>query len=125
MVVSYQIIRLRSVWSDWRRLLLFAAIFGGSCVRFYVAVTLNPAQHIWSDPARHWHNAATLLTRNPLSGMDPLTYQIWLMVVADVIKVCPRAVGPYAGLLSVLSPWLWYRFLRSCYSQEVSIKLEI
>ena len=105
----YQISRPRS---GWCRLLLLAVILAGSCVRFYEAVTLSPAQHIWSDPARHWHNAATLLTRDPLSGIDPLTYQIWLMVVAKVVDWNLRAMGPYAGLLSVLTPWLWYRFLR-------------
>jgi hypothetical protein len=81
-------------------------------VRFYVAVTLSPAQHLWSDPARHWQNALEPVTRNPLSGIDPLTYQIWLMVVAKVFNGSMRAMGPYAGLLSVLTPWLWYRFLR-------------
>jgi hypothetical protein len=112
MVDSCRVERPRSIVSDYRRLLLLAAILAGSFVRFYIAVTQNPAEHIWSDPARHWRNAATLLTRNPLSAIDPLSYQIWLMIVAKLINGSQKAWGLYAGLLSVLTPWLWYRFLR-------------
>src|SRR4026207_645956 len=112
MTDSPEISRLRSALSDWRRVLLFVAILAGSCVRFHVAVTLNPMQHLWSDPARHWDNATVPVTRNPLNGIDPLIYQVWLMVVAKVTNGSTTALGLYAGLLSALTPWLWYLFLR-------------
>lgn len=104
--------RLRSALSDWRRVLLFMVIVAGSGVRFHDAVTSNPMHHLFSDPARHWENATVTITRNPLNGIDPLTYQVWLMVMAKVTNGSTIAMGLYAGLLSVLTPWLWYRFLR-------------
>ena len=104
--------RLRSALSEWRRVLLFTVILTGSGVRFYTAVTSNPMHHLFSDPARHWENATLAITRNPMNGIDPLTYQVWLMVMAKVTNGSTIAMGLYAGLLSVLTPWLWYLFLR-------------
>src|SRR5258705_3878580 len=102
--------RLQRELSDWRYLLLFAAILAGSFVRFNVALELPPNLRVWSDPARHWENATVPITHNPLNGIDPLMYQVWLMVVLKVTN--GHAMGIYAGILSAGTPWLWYRFLR-------------
>jgi 4-amino-4-deoxy-L-arabinose transferase-like glycosyltransferase len=44
--------------------------------------------------------------------IDPVFYQAWLSFVAKFTLDIPLLVGIYSGLLSAVTPWLWYRFLR-------------
>ena len=44
--------------------------------------------------------------------IDPIFYQAWLSFIAKFTLDIPGLVALYAGVLSALTPWLWYRFLR-------------
>lgn len=99
-------------------ILLWLLILLGTCIRFRVAMEYNPIHAIWSDPGRHWHYAQNTLLDEPMSAMDPIMYQIWLSVVVKLTLGDPFLVGVYAGLLSAITPWIWYRFLLEALPQK-------
>jgi hypothetical protein len=43
-----------------------------------------------------------------------LGYQIWLTAVLTITGDSHTAVAVYAAFLSVITPWLWYRWMREC-----------
>jgi hypothetical protein len=47
-----------------------------------------------------------------MAVFDPPVYQAWLSVVQKFTLQIPALVAFYAAVLSVLTPWCWYRFLR-------------
>jgi hypothetical protein len=59
-----------------------------------------------------WQSAIAPLDPNPLAVIDPFFYQVWLGIAAKITMGLPLAVGVYSGLLSALTPWVWYRFFR-------------
>src|SRR5258706_10396868 len=82
-------------------------------VRFMAPLAANPLSSIsMGAPLVQWHNATAPLEANPLTAMDPLFYPIWLGIIAKITLGMPLAIGIYSGLLSALTPWAWYRFLR-------------
>jgi len=40
----------------------------------------SPLSHLYSDPQRHWDNAALFLHPNIMGANDPYLYQLWLFV---------------------------------------------
>src|SRR5579864_8373149 len=94
------------------RIILWAVIVAGMYVRFQTALEFNPIRALFSDPGRHWQFALNPLLADPLSGMDAPLHQLWLTLVAKLTLGDPRAIGIYAGLMSVITPYVWYRAMR-------------
>lgn len=102
-------------WSHW---VLYVIIALGCCWRCYDVWVHNPMDHIWSDPQRHWDHAKDPLMASPMVVFDPPVYQIWLSVVQKFTLGIPELIAIYASLLSVVTPWCWYRFLREYLSSR-------
>lgn len=103
---------------DWRsrasllRGLLYLLIFGGCLLRVWIIWRYNPLDHIWSDPERHWVQGMETLRSDPLSLSDPIMYQLFIGALAKLTLKLPLLVWFYTSLLSLLTPWIWYRFFR-------------
>jgi hypothetical protein len=72
----------------------------------------SPLTHLYSDPQRHWDNAALFLHPNILGSNDPYLYQVWLFAVRWVTSDYGPGVLLACGLLCAALPFGWYRALR-------------
>jgi hypothetical protein len=72
----------------------------------------SPLTHIWSDPQRHWDNAALFLHPNIMGSSDPYLYQLWLFAVRWISNDHPPVVQLACGLLCAAMPIGWYGALR-------------
>jgi Dolichyl-phosphate-mannose-protein mannosyltransferase len=72
----------------------------------------SPLSHLFSDPARHWSNAAHFLDPDVIGAGDPYLYQLWLYLVRTLSGDAPPTVLLSCGLLCALMPYGWYRALR-------------
>jgi len=102
----------------WLPLALYIIIGVGCALRVYNVWVHNPVDHIWSDPQRHWDHAKDPLMASPMVVFDPPVFQMWLSVVQKFTLGIPELIAVYASLLSVLTPWCWYRFLREYLSSR-------
>src|SRR5690349_9793866 len=73
-----------------------------------------------TDPGRHWAHVREPLVLSPLAGIDPIGYQVWLSAVAKLTIGDPIAMSCYTALLSILTPWIWYRFAREVFPEKES-----
>lgn len=94
------------------RVALYLIILWGCGFRLTEAYFHNPMNHLFSDPLRHWDHGKNPLLTSPIALIDPPVFQIWISIVQKITLGDKLLVGAYAGLLSVVTPWLWYRFLR-------------
>lgn len=92
--------------------LLYGLILLGCGARIWEVITHNPMNHLYSDPLRHWDHASKPLEASPMAVFDPPLFQMWLSVVQKWSLGQKGLIALYASALSVLTPWLWYRFLR-------------
>ena len=72
----------------------------------------NPLLHLFSDPLRHWEHARNPLSQAPMVVFDPPLYQMWLSLVQKWSLDVPELIAAYAAVLSVATPWIWYRYFR-------------
>jgi hypothetical protein len=90
-------------------------------VRLGTAIFFNPIDSLWSDPSRHWENATEVFGGSMMAAIDPIGFQVWLGLVSKLTLDIPILVGLYAGLLSIVTPWVWYRFLREmCENKRIA-----
>jgi hypothetical protein len=95
----------------WRALLLVLLL--AACVyRVALIVRYNPVDNIWSDPQRHWEQGIDTLRYDPMSVIDPILFQVYIGALAKLTLKLPVLVAYFTALLSLVGPWLWYRFLR-------------
>lgn len=94
------------------RAALLCALIAACICRVWVVFSSNPMDHIWSDPGRHWALGTQPLDRSPMAAVDPIGYQVYLGALAKVTASVPILVAYWTALLSLATPWLWYRFLR-------------
>lgn len=94
------------------RALCYFIILFGIIYRIDYIVEFNPMHEIWSDPARHWEQGIDVLRFDPMSQTDPVVFQLYIATLAKLTLKIPELVAFYTILLSVLTPWIWYRFLR-------------
>ena len=99
-------------WFSPRYLGLLSLIFAGCAVRVWLIYRYNPLDHIWSDPQRHWEQGVDVLRLDPMSMIDPIMYQLYIGALAKLTLKVPVLVVFYTAALSLIGPWLWYRFLR-------------
>lgn len=91
---------------------LYGVILQGEILRLVLPFFYNPIDAIWSDPGRWWGYVKLGVETPPMALIDPVFYQAWLSFIAKFTLDIPPLVALYAGLLSAITPWLWYRFLR-------------
>lgn len=97
---------------------LYALIILGGILRVWIVFTYNPAAHIWSDAERHWSQGIDTLRIDLMSQTDPIMYQIYVGLLGKLTLKLPELVAFYTSLLSLLTPWLWYKFLRELQSSK-------
>lgn len=93
-------------------------IFVTSLTRVWYIVTYNPVNHIWSDPARHWEQGIDVLRADLMALTDPIGYQMYVALLAKFTLKIPALVAYCTILLSLIGPWLWYRFFRELQSSK-------
>ena len=94
------------------RWLLLGLVVLACSYRVWLVFHFNPLDHLWSDPKRHWDQGIDVLRNDPMSMVDPLLYQLYVGALAKLTLKVPVLVAYWTALLSVVGPWLWYRFLR-------------
>lgn len=100
------------------RIFLLVLLLAACVFRVWLIVLFNPVDHISSDPGRHWHNGAYPLDMSPMSAIDPVGYQLYMGMLAKVTLRQPLLVAYWTALLSLATPWFWYRFLRELLPQR-------
>ena len=93
-------------------------ILASSVARAWYIFTYNPVNHIWSDPARHWEQGIDVLRVDLMSMTDPIGYQLYIAALAKFTLKIPALVAYCTIILSLLTPWLWYRFFRELQSNK-------
>ena len=94
------------------RVLLLVSLLAANLYRVWLIFRFNPVDHIWSDPQRHWEQGIDTLRTDPMSMIDPILYQLYIGLLAKLTLKIPLLVAYWTSLLSLMGPWLWYRFLR-------------
>jgi len=91
---------------------LYVLIVLACGLRIWEVFSHNPVFHIFSDTQRHWDHGKDPLSTAPMVLFDPPLFQMWMSLVEKWSLGIPELVATYAAALSVITPWLWYRFLR-------------
>ncbi len=97
---------------------LYCLIILGAILRIWTVYTYNPMDHIGTDPERHWEQGKDPLRNDLMSNTDPIMYQLYIAAIAKIALGIPALVAFYTSLLSLLGPWLWYRFFRELQSNK-------
>ncbi|WP_193163029.1 NPCBM/NEW2 domain-containing protein [Microbulbifer hainanensis] len=92
--------------------ILYGLILAGAWLRIDYVLQFNPVDHLWSDPQRHWEQGIDALRADPMALTDPVLYQLYIGVLGKLTLKDPLLVAFYTALLSLCTPWVWYRFLR-------------
>jgi len=90
----------------------YTLIFAASLLHLVTPFIYNPLEHQWSDPGRWWQYAVKGIEHAPMAYIDPVMYPVWLSYVIKLTGDNPVYFALYSGLLSMLTPWIWYRFFR-------------
>ncbi|MBN1378410.1 MAG: hypothetical protein JXA04_04170 [Gammaproteobacteria bacterium] len=109
------VISFRTIITNWRTALLwsiYALALIGVLLHIFYIIDHNPVNHIWSDPERHWVQGIDTQRNDPMAMTDPVIYQLYIATLAKLTFKDPALVAFYTILLSLLAPWIWYRFFR-------------
>lgn len=87
---------------------LIAVLLARLCYPFFN----SPLAHLFSDPQRHWENAARFLHPSIMGANDPFLYQVWLSALRTVSGGSGPVVVLGCGILCAAMPYGWYRALR-------------
>jgi len=101
----------------WRT--LFGAVLA---VRLLYPFFNSPLLHLFSDPQRHWDNAALFLTPNVMGSGDPYLYQLWLFALRWIAGRNNAAVLAGCGVLCAGMPYGWYRALRELLPRGTALR---
>ena len=96
---------------------LWTLVGAGIAIRLVNPFLSNPLDFLVSDPLRHFMSAKDCLQTGINPGvvyeiLDPLGYQVWLSSVLRVTAGDRTAIAIYTALLSIVTPWIWYRWMR-------------
>jgi hypothetical protein len=91
---------------------LYLLIAIGSVYRVDYIVAFNPIDNVFSDTERHWDHGIDVLRDDPFIMGDAVLYQLYIGALAKLTLKIPALVAFYTALLSLLMPWVWYRFFR-------------
>src|SRR5579863_9168421 len=101
----------------WRT--LFGAVL---VIRLLYPFFNSPLSHIFSDPQRHWDNAALFLHPSVMGSGDPYLYQLWLFALRQVADGSSAAILTACGVLCALMPYGWYRALRELMPRTAALR---
>lgn len=101
-------------------LLLWALFFGGVGARVWQVWHYNPVDYIFSDPQRHWDHAKGTLMSSPLVLTDPILYQMFVSIIQKFSLGDRHLVFYVTAILTILCPWVWYRFFRELYRSKLT-----
>ncbi len=107
-------------WSSRKLIFVLAVMFiaFGSYQRLVTPLEFSPLSAIWSDAFRHLSYAVTLHD-DPIAVAENIGYQLWLSVIIRIVTLDVFSVGIYTGLLSAITPWIWYRFFREAINSKL------
>ncbi|MBC6906470.1 hypothetical protein DWB84_13490 [Saccharophagus sp. K07] len=91
---------------------MYVLIITGCIIRIATIFIYNPVNHIGSDAQRHWEAGIDVLRVDLMTMTDPIMYQLYMSWLAKLSLKIPELVAFYTSLLSIITPWLWYRFFR-------------
>lgn len=110
----------------WRNapisILLWILIISGSLFRFAYPFLKNPLKYqLDSDLARHYLSGTQAASEYNFGNIiDPVAYQVFLTGVFQITHGQPLFVAAVAGLISVVTPFLYYLWMRYCLPNRVS-----
>ena len=99
-------------FSNILRTLCYLVIVFGILYRIDYIIEFNPLHHIFSDTQRHWEQGIDVLRFDPMSQTDPVVFQLYIASLAKLTLKIPELVAFYTILLAIITPWVWYRFMR-------------
>ncbi len=94
--------------------LLVSFVVAGSFLRLLVCFQHNPQDYLFSDPLRHWQNGALLLHPDIMGTSNPILYQLYVHILRLLTGDNRYWVALACGVLSVITPWTYYRASREC-----------
>jgi len=98
-----------------RRLLgwgLLGLVSVGSVFRAIALFQHSPLEVLVTDPGRWWESATHLSSIQPIAAIDPFGYPLWLGLFISIAGSSATAVACHNAALSVVTPWIWHRFIR-------------
>lgn len=102
---------------------LWLIFIGGLVIRLWQVWHYNPVDHIFSDPQRHWDHAKGTLMSSPLVLTDPILYQVFVSFIQKFSLGDRLLVFYVTALLTVLCPWVWYRFFRELFRSKIMAQI--
>ena len=91
---------------------LLLLILQALLLRVSIPFAVNPIYFLVTDPIRHFRYATEPLFLSPMAAMDAPFYQLWLTAVNKLTSGDPYLLAAHSAILSLLTPWLWYMFLK-------------
>lgn len=101
-------------WESILRLLILQALLLRASIPFVV----NPVYFDVTDPIRHFRYATEPLFLSPMAVMDAPLYQIWLTLINKLTVSDAFLLSVHSAVLSLVTPWLWYLFLKEALPQD-------
>ena len=101
------------------RLLILQALLLRASIPFVV----SPIYFYVTDPIRHFRYATEPLFLSPMAVMDGPLYQVWLTLVNKLTVSDPFLLSVHSAVLSLVTPWLWYLFLKEAFGQDKRLAL--
>lgn len=99
--------RSASLWA-----LLMSVTVVGTLLRIAAVFEYNPLEVLTTDPGRWWFTATHLSSLQPITAIDPFGYPLWLGGYIALMGASATAIAVHNAALSVLTPWIWHRFIR-------------
>ncbi|HEX5127087.1 MAG TPA: hypothetical protein VFW00_10140 [Rhodocyclaceae bacterium] len=103
----------------WMLRVLYVLIVIGCAMRLYDVWIHNPMDHLFGDAQGYWDLASKPLEPSPMALFNPPFFQVWLALAQKFVMGLPIPAAAYAGLMSIVTPWFWYRFLREATSSRL------
>jgi len=101
----------------------WGTVFGGVLVlRLLYPFFNSPLTHLFSDPQRHWDNAALFLAPSVMGSGDPYLYQLWLFALRQLAGPSSAVILTGCGALCAAMPYGWYRTLRELLPRAAALQ---
>ncbi len=91
---------------------LITLIAVGTVMRMSFPFIYSPMESLWSDPERHYHNALDVKGSDLESILNSPGLEIYLSTLLRITGENRFLISLSMALLSAITPWLWYRWLR-------------
>ena len=97
---------------------LFSIILLG---RFFFPFYINPVDHLFSDPGRHWENGQRLFNPTLIGSIDSKLYQLWLWFVQLISFDNRYVIAAATGVLCAGFLWCMYKFTREFMERKTAL----